>query len=84
MEELLKDQEDLDRKIEILEKMKEHTEELIELDDEDYDLDFDLNSLKHSIEKRIEDYKMEKENIQENIQDIRNNDGDYFNYKEVL
>lgn len=69
-EELLKEQEDIDYKIELLEKMYQHAIDLMDLNEEDFKLDTNFEEMRDEIDTRLSDFKEERDNIRENIRDF--------------
>ena len=72
-EELLKEQEDIDYKIELLEKMYQHAIDLIDLNEEDFKLDTNFEEMRDEIDTRLSDFKEERQNIKDNIRDFDDN-----------
>ena len=61
-EELLKEQEDIDYKIELLEKMYQHAIDLMDLNEEDFRLDTNFEEMRDEIDTRLSDFKEERQN----------------------
>ena len=72
-EELLKEQEDIDYKIELLEKMYQHAIDLMDLNEEDFRLDTNFEEMRDEIDTRLSDFKEERQNIKDNIRDFDDN-----------
>lgn len=72
-EELLKEQEDIDYKIELLEKMYQHAIDLMDLNEEDFKLDTNFEEMRDEIDTRLSDFKEERQNIKDNIRDFDDN-----------
>lgn len=69
-EELLTELEDIDYKIELLEKMYQHAKDLVDLNDEDFRLDTNFEEMRDEIDVRLTDFKEKRNNIRENIRDF--------------
>lgn len=72
-EELLTELEDIDYKIELLEKMYQHAIDLMDLNEEDFKLDTNFEEMRDEIDTRLTDFKEERDNIRENIRDFNAN-----------
>jgi hypothetical protein len=69
-EELLTELEDIDYKIELLEKMYQHAIDLMDLNEEDFKLDTNFEEMRDEIDIRLSDLKEERDNIREDIRDF--------------
>lgn len=72
-EELLTELEDIDYKIELLEKMYQHAIDLMDLNEEDFKLDTNFEEMRDEIDTRLSDFKEERQNIKDNIRDFDDN-----------
>ena len=72
-EELLTELEDIDYKIETLEKMYQYALELEAMNEEDFKLDTNYEEMRDEIDVRLTDFKEERQNIKENIRNFDEN-----------
>ncbi len=72
-EELLTELEDIDYKIETLEKMYQYALELEAMNEEDFKLDTNYEEMRNEIDVRLTDFKEERQNIKDNIRNFDEN-----------
>lgn len=80
-EEYNQELERLDEGIDNLEKMYQHAVELLELDREEFDIDYDLVELRNTIDRKLTDYKSEKENVKGDLENLKDHQNEYLDYE---